>query len=168
MTLALCQPVTFDVTVLVSAVGGGNGPRTFSAWPSPPPLTGNVSANCLGIVNDGREFSLWLSEHIALNLLKVLADLGWDPEPASEYLRILETIARHSGGGVMEPNVRVSDCLDYEDNRILELALASSSVLIVSSDAHLLDMSPWRGIPVLRPAEFASRVDAMRRAARRR
>lgn len=78
MTPALRQPVTFDINVLVTAVGGGSGPRTFSAWPSPPPLTGNLAANCLGIVNDAREFSLWLSKHIAGNVLKVLAELDWE------------------------------------------------------------------------------------------
>jgi hypothetical protein len=41
-------------------------------------------------------------------------------------------------------------------------------VLIVSNDADPLQMSPWRGIPIIRPGEFVSRVDAMRRASRRR
>lgn len=159
------QPVTFDVNVLVAAVAGG--PHSFWAWPSPPPLSGNLAANCLGIVNDVREFSLWLSAHILANVLRVLAHLDWEREMAVEYVRVLDEIAQRSGGGVVEPQVRVSDCSDYEDNRILELALASSSVLIVSNDSDLLEMSPWRGIPVVRPADFAGRVDAMRRARRR-
>ena len=166
MRLASPQPVTFDVNVLVSAVAGG--PRAFTAWPSPPPLRGNLAANCLGIINDAQEFSLWLSEHVVANVLRVLAHLDWEEEKAVRYMRILRDIARHSGGGVVEPRVQVSDCPDYEDNRILELALASASVLIVSSDMDLLQMSPWQVIPLLRPAEFATRVDAMRRARRRR
>ena len=59
------------------------------------------------------------------------------------------------------------DCADCEDNRILELALDTGAILVVSNDADLTSMSPWRGIPVLRPREFASRVDAMRRTMRR-
>lgn len=165
MTPGTRQPVTFDVNVLVGAVGGG--PHSFAAWPSPPPLTGNVFANCLGIVNDAREFSLWLSEHIVGNVLRVLAELDWERDIAAEYVRVLGTIARRSGGGIIEPQVPVNDCPDYEDNRILEVALASGSVLVVSSDTHLLEMSPWRGIPIIRPLDFASRVDAMRRAIRR-
>jgi len=160
------QPATFDVNVLVSAVGGG--PQAFWSWPSPPPLAGNLAANCLGIINDAREFSLWLSEHVIANVLRVLVELDWERAKAIDYMQTLTDIAWRSGGGVIEPQVWVTDCIDYEDNRILELALASGSVLIVSSDAHLLEMSPWRGIPILRPSEFASRVDAMRRAARRR
>jgi predicted nucleic acid-binding protein len=69
---------------------------------------------------------------------------------------------------IIEPDVRVSDCPDYDENRILGLALASSSVLSVSSDAHLLEMSPWQGIAIIRPEELVSRVDAMRCASRRR
>jgi predicted nucleic acid-binding protein len=166
MSEAAPQPVTFDVNVLVSAVGGG--PHAFWARPSPPPLAGNMAANCLGILNDAREFSLWLSEHVVANVLRVLANLDWEQEKAAQYVRVLDNIARRSGGGVVEPHVRVNDCTDYEDNRILELAFASGSVLIVSSDADLLEMSPWRGIPILRPSEFAARMDAMRRALRRR
>jgi predicted nucleic acid-binding protein len=40
-------------------------------------------------------------------------------------------------------------------------------VLIVTADRHLLEMSPWRRIPIVWPQEFAGRVDAMRRACRR-
>jgi predicted nucleic acid-binding protein len=160
------QSVAFDVNVLIAAVAGG--PRSFWAWPSPPPLSGNVAANCLGIVNDAQEFSLWLSEHVLANVLKVLAQLDWEERKAIEYVRVFDDLARSSGGGVLEAQVIVNDCTDYEDNRVLELALASGSVLIVSDDSDLLDMSPWRGIPIVRPGEFASRVDAVRRARQRR
>jgi putative PIN family toxin of toxin-antitoxin system len=162
---APAQPVTFDINVFVLAVSGG--PHAYWAWPSPPPLGGNLAASCLGIVNDAQEFSLWLSPHILTNVLRVLAELDWSRDRALEYLQILREIAEASGGGIIEPEVKVDDCSDYEDNRILELALASGSVLIVSDDGDLLTMSPWRGIPIIRPSEFAGRVDAMRRARRR-
>lgn len=35
-----------------------------------------------------------------------------------------------------------------------ELALAAGAHTIVSSDADLLVLDPWRGIRILRPAEF--------------
>ena len=53
------------------------------------------------------------------------------------------------------PNDLVTDCADPSDNRYLALALACAAAAIVSVDEkHLLPMSPWRGIPILRPAEF--------------
>jgi predicted nucleic acid-binding protein len=41
-----------------------------------------------------------------------------------------------------------------KDNKFLALAEAAEAELIVSSDAHLTDMHPWRGIPILPPAAF--------------
>lgn len=61
----------------------------------------------------------------------------------------------------------VADCPDHEDNRILECALASGSMLIVSDDVDLSSMSPWRGTPVVTSEEFVKRTDAMRRARKR-
>jgi predicted nucleic acid-binding protein len=164
------QPVVFDVNVFIDAVVTGQD--SFESWPSPPPTSGHDAADCVGIVNDAIEFSLWLSPHVLTNIERVLetpeADGGfeWDPEPIEEYLSVLVEIAEASGGGVLEPDEAVTDCDDYEDNRILELALAAQAVLIVSNDSHLLHMTPWRGIPVLSPRDFAARVDAARRAKR--
>jgi predicted nucleic acid-binding protein len=39
-------------------------------------------------------------------------------------------------------------------SKYLELALAASAGIIVSSDADLLDLDPWRGIRILKPAEL--------------
>ena len=158
--------VVYDVHVLVLAVSGGNSP--FRSWPSPPPVTDNACADCLGIANDAREFSLLLSDHILTNTARVLSDgLGWDAEHIEDYLTVLVDIARASGGEVMTPTSRIGDCPDYEDNRILELALDGGASLIVSDDTDLTSMSPWRGVPVLRAREFAGRVDAMRLHRRR-
>ena len=52
------------------------------------------------------------------------------------------------------PTVRVHDCRDAKDNKYLELALAAGATLIISSDNDLLTLAPWRGIPILRPAEY--------------
>ena len=60
------------------------------------------------------------------------------------------------------------DCPDHEDNLILDLAVEVGALLIVSNDTDLLSMSPWRGTPVIEPAAFAAKVNAMRRHARRR
>lgn len=158
-------PVVFDVNVFVAAVVGGNS--SFYSWPTPPPVSDNPAADCVGIVNDAREFSLWLSEHILENVARVLVDpdegFGWDPPEAEEYLELLMEIASASGGGTAEPQERVTDCSDHEDNRILELALACDAVLIVSNDVDLTSMPPWRTRPIITPKAFANRVDVARR-----
>ena len=48
----------------------------------------------------------------------------------------------------------VTDCTDPSDNRFLALALDSESDCIVSGDADLLSLNPWRGIRIVSPAEF--------------
>jgi uncharacterized protein len=56
-----------------------------------------------------------------------------------------------------EPDMSITDCLDPADNKYLELAVASGASIIVSSDRHLLTMHPWRGVMILRPADYMAR-----------
>jgi predicted nucleic acid-binding protein len=159
-------PVVFDVNVLVGAVAGGNSP--FRSWPSPPPTSGNPYADCLGIMVDAAEFALWLSPHILDNTTRVLQEaLKWEATAADSYLDLLTRVATNSGGGTLDPPRTVTDCADFEDNAILDLAAEVGALLIVSDDADLTSMSPWRGTPILRPKEFAAKVDGMRRHRRR-
>jgi predicted nucleic acid-binding protein len=160
--------VVYDVNVLVTAVAGGNSP--FRSWPSPPPVSGNACADCVGIIVDAAEFALWLSPHILANVKRVLEDLfKWERTQADDYLTVITTAAEHSSGGLLEDVARtVHDCPDHEDNFILNLAAEVGAMLIVSNDSGLLTMSPWRGTPILMPTAFTTKVDAMRRHARRR
>ena len=90
--------VVFDVNVLVLAVSTGESP--FRSWPSPPPTSGNPSADCLGVVNDAAEFGLWLSPHILRNTGRVLAEVLKTPDDEVEaHLQVLTEIAEASGGG---------------------------------------------------------------------
>jgi predicted nucleic acid-binding protein len=120
------------------------------------------------VLNDAREFALWLSPDILEGTARVLRQVyGWSPARTNQYMSVLERIAMRSGGAVIEPDETVTDCEDWEDNRILELASSCGAVLIVSSDEHLLRISPWRETPIVDPRSFVSKVDAMRRARRR-
>jgi putative PIN family toxin of toxin-antitoxin system len=47
-------------------------------------------------------------------------------------------------------------CRDGKDDFILALALAERADAIISSDRDLLSLNPWRGIPILTPAQFVS------------
>jgi predicted nucleic acid-binding protein len=160
--------VVYDVNVLVTAVASGNSP--YRSWPSPPPVSGNACADCVGVIVDAAEFALWLSPHILANVSRVLDDLfKWDEEQTEAYLAIITAAAEHSRGGLLGDVPRtVHDCPDHEDNLILDLAAEVGAMLIVSNDSDLLTMSPWRGTPILTPTAFTAKVDAMRRHARRR
>ena len=45
-------------------------------------------------------------------------------------------------------------CRDSKDDRILELAVNGNAAYIVTGDADLLVLNPFRGIEILRPADF--------------
>jgi putative PIN family toxin of toxin-antitoxin system len=61
------------------------------------------------------------------------------------------------------PETAVSECRDEKDNKYLELALEAEAGIIVSSDNDLTVLNPWRGIRILRPAEYLNQYASLRR-----
>lgn len=49
---------------------------------------------------------------------------------------------------------RITACRDPKDDKFLELAVNGHADLIVSGDADLLALNPFRGIPIVTPAVF--------------
>lgn len=45
-------------------------------------------------------------------------------------------------------------CRDPKDNKFLALIRACDADALISSDADLLVLNPWQGIPILTPAQF--------------
>ena len=74
-----------------------------------------------------------------------------DPVLRSELLWQLDTL-----GASFEPTERVTDCRDPKDNKYLELALVAGADRIVSSDDDLLVLYPWRGVRILKPADYVA------------
>ena len=72
-----------------------------------------------------------------------------NPELRDDVLSLLDT-----DGVTFTPTERVTDCRDPKDNLYLELALVAGAERIVSSDQDLLVLHPWRGVRILRPAEY--------------
>lgn len=48
----------------------------------------------------------------------------------------------------------VRECRDPKDDRILEVAWNGPAKTIITGDADLLGMRPWRGIAILSPADY--------------
>ena len=53
---------------------------------------------------------------------------------------------------------QVRDCRDPDDYKFLELALASGARAIVTGDEDLLVLDPWRGIRIVKVADFGNTV----------
>ncbi len=60
-------------------------------------------------------------------------------------------------GHFKETSVQIVECRDPRDNMFLELAVSCTASAIVSSDPDLHLLHPFRGIPILSPAEFLSK-----------
>jgi putative PIN family toxin of toxin-antitoxin system len=58
------------------------------------------------------------------------------------------------GDFVETTNLTETICEDPDDNKFIECAIVSKSKLIVSGDKHLLNISGYKDIEVLKPREF--------------
>jgi putative PIN family toxin of toxin-antitoxin system len=91
------------------------------------------------------------------------------PEILDEYRRVGESLAEQFPaidlGPILElvtmwaemfaaQNLPEPVCADPDDDKFLACALASKSEVIVSGDRHLLQVSGFRKIQVVRPREF--------------
>jgi predicted nucleic acid-binding protein len=158
----LTPAVVFDINVYVEAIAG-----PASDWPllsEVPPRTANASADCLSLAFDADDFRLFASPHILTNLTRILRRAGMSEETTLETVNAILDIIDMTGGAVIDPPRAVFDVADYEDNLIMDLAVATDAILVVSEDTDLTSISPWRGrIPIMRPREFAARMIPARR-----
>ncbi len=66
--------------------------------------------------------------------------------------KLLRNIKR---GEFITPDVAFVDCADADDNKFLDLAVSGRAHCLVSGDKrHLLPLHPFKGIPILSPADF--------------
>jgi len=52
------------------------------------------------------------------------------------------------------PAEEIQACRDPDDDKFLELAVSENATCIVSGDSDLLELDPFRGIPILEPGDF--------------
>jgi putative PIN family toxin of toxin-antitoxin system len=90
-------------------------------------------------------------------------------EMLAEYQRVGEELSRKYSeidifpiidlltiyGEIVEPkDLSVSICEDPDDNKFIDCAISSNCILIVSGDKHLLKISGFQEIEILKPREF--------------
>ena len=69
-----------------------------------------------------------------------------------EILATIQVMTNH--GKSIDITTQVDACRDPDDNIILALAVDGKADTIVSGDKDLLDLRTFRGIPIIKPAEF--------------
>jgi uncharacterized protein len=78
-------------------------------------------------------------------------------QPAQTRQEFADYVREHSTWfEVCEAQISVVNppCRDPKDNQFLALSQICTATVLVSSDADLLVLHPWQGIPVLTPAAF--------------
>lgn len=91
-----------------------------------------------------------LDEFIEVLFRKKLDRYFLSEDERLEPIRFLETKATK-----FEIKEKITECKDPDDNMVLELAIASNASCIITGDKkHLIPLSPFRGIPIMRPDEF--------------
>jgi putative PIN family toxin of toxin-antitoxin system len=71
-----------------------------------------------------------------------------------ERLRFLSAFIRDTM--LVDVTVAVAECRDAKDNKFLEFAVSGNATCIVSGDNDLLELCPFRGIPIVTPQDFVS------------
>jgi putative PIN family toxin of toxin-antitoxin system len=98
-----------------------------------------------------RRYVLLVSPVIIVELAGVLREtFDWDEANIVHRLKLLAKIAE-----IVIPGTPLQVVVaDPDDDRILECAVAGAADLVVSGDRHLNRLRTFRGIGIVRPADF--------------
>ena len=72
-----------------------------------------------------------------------------EPKDREQFMRLLARLAK-----LVEVTHPVQRCRDPKDDKFLEVAFNGRADVIISGDTDLLELHPFRGIPILSPREF--------------
>jgi putative PIN family toxin of toxin-antitoxin system len=99
---------------------------------------------------------LLVSEATMNELADVLARAKFDRyislEDRQQFLRLLGRLAEFIPIGY-----KVRTCRDPSDDKFLEVALNGRADIILTGDADLLALNPWREVAIVSPAEYLNR-----------
>ncbi len=137
MKIILDLKVVMDTNVFVSGVFFSGPPfQILNAWQS-------------------GEFDLVVSQEI-LDEYRRVGEILAEERPKIDLNPILTFVLEHAKV-YNSPKLKEPVCEDPDDDKFLACALASGSRVIISGDKHLLKVSGYQGIEVLKPREFLDR-----------
>lgn len=105
----------------------------------------------------------WLGQVVCFTSLPILDEVrevlqrpkfGLSPDQALALIEELHDLCE-----IVTPTRRVYAVVDDpDDNAVLECALAADAAIVVSGDAHLLDLGQWKQIRILSPSQALEEV----------
>jgi putative PIN family toxin of toxin-antitoxin system len=137
MKVVLDLKVVMDTNVFISGVFFSGPPfRILQAWQS-------------------GDFELVVSEEI-LDEYRRVGQILSEEHPKIDVNPVLNFVIEHAR--VYRPAIlKERVCEDPDDDKFIACALASGCGVIISGDKHLLKVSGYQGIEVLKPREFVDR-----------
>jgi uncharacterized protein len=106
-------------------------------------------------LNTGRPL---LSGPILLEIVDVLGRKRFDRYVSRERRnRFLVTLVEKAIFPDIQESFQV--CRDSKDDKFLELAVAGKATCLITGDADLLVLDPFRGIPIVTPRRFLDEFD---------
>jgi len=130
--------IVLDTNVLISGIFFSGLPhRILNAW------------------QQGK-IKIALSQEILREYQRVAEELS-KQFPKIDIQQILDLLTIHSEI-VDTQGFEVTVCEDPDDDMFISCALASKSKFVVSGDKHLLRISGYQGIEVLKPRDFAEKI----------
>lgn len=97
------------------------------------------------------------SDATMTELEDVLTRTKFDPYSAVAE-RLLFLAQLRSAAEFVPINQLVRECRDPKDDKFLEVALNGSADAIITGDADLLALHPWREIAIQSPAQYLGKV----------
>lgn len=104
-----------------------------------------------------REGRILLSQETEEELKEVIRRKKFDRYvPEEERLEFLERLLEDTE--LVRVTEQIHECRDPKDNKFLELAISGHASHIITGDADLLVMNPFRGIAIVTAKEFLASV----------
>ena len=137
MKIVLDLKVVMDTNVFISGVFfNGHTNQILNAWQS-------------------GEFELVVSQEI-LDEYQRVGKIMAEERPKIDLNPILTFVLEHAKV-YKSAKLKEPVCEDPDDDKFFACALASGSSVIISGDKHLLKVSGYQGIEVLKPREFLNK-----------
>ena len=99
-----------------------------------------------------------VSDELMVEFIDVACRKKFDKYFGSELERLSLAEKIEANAVLFTPEEKLIASADPDDNMILELAVESNASCIVTGDPHLRTLHPFRGIPILSPADFLKKL----------
>jgi putative PIN family toxin of toxin-antitoxin system len=97
-----------------------------------------------------------MSDETLEELTEVLSRIKFDRyvsrEDRQHFLHLLGGIAR-----MTSVTQRITACRDPKDDKFLDVALNGDAELLLTGDQDLLELHPFHGVEILKPADFLNK-----------